>query len=275
MAIEQRKEVTDKLNSVPVKNLRELAKLLSIDSRGRHGDIVMRLIDQDMGDIDDFIKLKYQEKVAARRNEIISDADLISELHKVESIEWGVVQGQLDSKIQREYVRRYTQYDELIQGVQRQLHREITNYTIASWYNHWSTVLIEDRISLHVNVVPTLKNIAGIDIFFRNCPFDLKITYLPRNYDLTRAIEEPHALARWLYEHQGAQRFGADNRFYVVVADTEDITQSWRLKRDIGLLSQSIDRFLDTEVVTSDDRIAFVYNGVAHSVICKTLLITR
>lgn len=202
MAIEQHKEITDKLNSVPVKDLRELANLLSVDSRGRHGDIVMRLIEQDMGYIDDFIKRKYQEKVATRRNEIISDADLISELHKVESIEWGVVQGQLDGKIQREYVRRYAQYDELIQGVQRQLHREITNYAIASWYNHWSTVLIEDRISLHANVVPTLKNIAGIDIFFRNCPFDLKITYLPRNYDLTRALEEPYSLARWLYEHQ-------------------------------------------------------------------------
>lgn len=275
MAIEQRKEVTDKLNSVHVKDLRELAKLLNIDSRGRHGEIVMRLIGQNMGDIDDFIKRKYQEKVSERRNKIISDADLISELHKVESIEWGVVQGQLDGKIQREYVRRYAQYDKLVQGVERQLHSEITNYAIASWYSHWSTVLIEDRISLHANVVPTLKNIAGVDIFFRNYPFDLKITYLPRGYDLTRAIEEPQALARWLYEHQGAQRFGADNRFYVVVADTEDIAQSWKLKRDINLLSQSIDDFLDTEIVTSDDRISFVYNGTAYSAICKILLITR
>ena len=106
MAIEHRKEITDKLNSVPVRDLRELAKQLNTDSRGRHSDIVMRLIGQDMGYIDDFIKGKYQEKVAARRSEIISDADLISELHKVASIEWGVVQGQLDSKIQREYVRR-------------------------------------------------------------------------------------------------------------------------------------------------------------------------
>ena len=275
MVIEHRKEITDKLNSVPVKDLRELAKQLNTDSRGRHSDIVMRLIGQDMGYIDDFIKGKYQEKVAARRSEIISDADLISELHKVASIEWGVVQGQLDGKIQREYVRRYAQYDELVQGVRRRLHDEITNYAIASWYNHWSTILIEDRISLHPNVVPTLKNIAGIDIFFRNCPFDLKITYLPRNYDLTSAIEEPHALARWLYEHQGAQRFGADNRFYVVVADTNDITQSWKLKRDIGLLSQSIDGFLDTELVTSDDGISFAYNGTTYSAICKILLITR
>ena len=275
MAIEHRKEITDKLNSVPVKDLRELAKQLNIDSRGRHSDITIRLIGQDMGYIDEFIKRKYQEKVAARRNEIISDDDLISNLHKVESLESGIVQGQLIDKIQREYVRRYARYDDLVQGVRRQLHGEITNYAVASWYNHWSTVLIKDLISLHPNVVPTLKNIMGVDIFFRNYPFDVKINYLPRNYDLTSAIEDPHALARWLYENQGAQRFGADNRFYVVVADTSDITQSWKLKRDIGLLSQSIDGFLDTETVTSDDGISFAYNGTTYSAICKILLITR
>jgi len=40
-------------------------------------------------------------------------------------------------------------------------------------------VLIEEYISTHPKVIPTIKNIKGIDIFFNDQPFDLKITYLP------------------------------------------------------------------------------------------------
>ena len=264
-----------KLNTVPVPDLRELAGSFNLDRSGRQGHIIDRLVEQDPARIDAFIKRKYREKVAARRETLISDADLLAELSRVEGIDWGVVQGQLDGKIQRDYVRVCTRYDELLGRVREQLHGEITNYAIASWYNHWSTVLIEDHISLHDNVVPTIKNVGGVDVFFRDCPFDLKITYLPRNYDLTDALNNPAGLARWLYENQGAQRFGADNRFYVVVVDREDVEQSWRLKRNFPLLADRIDRFLDTATVSDADELRFVFNGRAYSPLCKILIITQ
>ena len=264
-----------KLNTVPVPDLRELAGSFNLDRSGRQGHIIDRLVDQDPARIDAFIKRKYREKVAARRENLISDADLLTELSRVEGIDWGVVQGQLDGKIQRDYVRVCTRYDELLGRVREQLHGEITNYAIASWYNHWSTVLIEDHISLHDNVVPTIKNVGGVDVFFRDCPFDLKITYLPRNYDLADALNNPTGLARWLYENQGAQRFGADNRFYVVVVDREDVEQSWRLKRNFPLLADRIDRFLDTATVSDADELRFVFNGRAYSPLCKILIITQ
>ena len=264
-----------KLNTVPVPDLRELAGSFNLDRSGRQGHIIDRLVEQDQARIDAFIKRKYREKVAARRETLISDADLLAELSRVEGIDWGVVQGQLDGKIQRDYVRVCTHYDELLGRVREQLHGEITNYAIASWYNHWSTVLIEDHISLHDNVVPTIKNVGGVDVFFRDCPFDLKITYLPRNYDLADALNNPTGLARWLYENQGAQRFGADNRFYVVVVDREDVEQSWRLKRNFPLLADRIDRFLDTATVSDADELRFVFNGRAYSPLCKILIITQ
>ena len=264
-----------KLNTVPVPDLRELAGSFNLERSGRQGHIIDRLVDQDQARIDAFIKRKYREKVAARRENLISDADLLAELSRVEGIDWGVVQGQLDGKIQRDYVRVCTRYDELLGRVRAQLHGEITNYAIASWYNHWSTVLIEDHISLHDNVVPTIKNVGGVDVFFRDCPFDLKITYLPRNYDLADALNNPTGLARWLYENQGAQRFGADNRFYVVVVDREDVEQSWRLKRNFPLLADRIDHFLATATVSDADELRFVFNGRAYSPLCKILIITQ
>ena len=264
-----------KLNTVPVPALKELAGELGLARGGRQGHIIDRLAEQDQARIDTFIKHKYREKVTERRENIISDQDLLAELGRVEAIDWGVVQGQLDGKIQREYVRVFTRYADLLNGIRDQLHGEITNYVVASWYNHWSTVLIEDHISLHDNVVPTIKNVNGVDIFFRDCPFDLKITYLPRNYDLAAALEAPTDLARWLYENQGAQRFGADNRFYVVVVDPDDVEQSWRLKRDFGLLSRRLDAFLNVVTVSEADELRFVFNGRAYSPLCKILIISQ
>lgn len=273
--VQQRELAKQKLSSIPAKDIRELARSFNLSHRGKHGEIAVRLVSQDTDQIDAFIKRKYQEKVAARQTNLISDAGLIAQLEKVQSIEWGVVQGQLDGKIQREYVRRYVMFDDLMDSVDNRLNGEMKSYVAATWYNHWSTVLIEDQISRHPNVVPTLKNIKGIDLFFNDCPFDLKITYLPRDYDLNDAMGAPQNLARWLYEHQGEQRFGAENRLYVVVADTNDVTQSWKIKRDIALISESIDRFMNAEAVNDSDMISFDYRGRSYVTTCKILLITK
>ena len=263
------------MKAVPVKDLRELAQTLQVNGKGRHGEIAARLLALDPELIDAFIKRKYAETIVAKRRNRISDDDLLAELHQVEAIEWGVEQGQLDGKIQREYVRRFTRYNDLVHGVESRLHGEITGYAIASWYNHWSTVLIEDHISQHPNVVPTIKNIKGIDLFFHNHSFDLKVTYLPKEYDLESAITEPAQLGRWLYENQGAQRFGDDNRLYVVLIDTADRTQSWKLKRAVDLVYPQIDAFLDTATVGESDILPFVYGGQSYTPRCKILLVTK
>ena len=263
-----------KLKAVPVKDLRELARERQLNGRGTHGAIAARLLTQPPAVIDEFIKRKYAANAHARRTNLISDDDLLAELRRVESIDWGSVQGQLDGKIQREYVRVFTRYDDLLRGVRNRLHDEITGYAIASWYNHWSTVLIEDHISAHPNVVPTIKNIRGVDLFLRDYPFDLKITYLPQGYDLPDALARPTRLARWLYENQGQQRFGAENRFYVVLADPADVAQSWRLKREVGLIYPAIDAFLNQAAVTEEDILPFVFGGRSYTPRCKILLIT-
>ena len=215
MLVSKKELANLKLQSIRSDNLKIFAESLGIDSRGKTSDIVKRLIDVPQNKIDEFIKRKYRD-LARGRQAVISDENLKKELMKVKEFHWGVVQGQLDQKIQTEYVRRFTRYDDLIQGVKSKLHDDITGYVIATWYNHWTTVLIEDHISHHPRIIPTLKNYKGIDIFFDDQPFDLKITYLPRDYTLEKALQNPKGLIIWLYENQGAQRFGSDNRLFVV-----------------------------------------------------------
>ena len=277
MPLLSNKEVRNlKLSSIPLPKLREFAEILNQSSRGNGTEVIKRLVNLQNIDnaLDDFIKKHYNERIRERKK-LISDEDLIKELHKVEDFSWGVVQGQLDQKIQAEYVRRIFRYDDLINGVKARLHDDVTSYVICTWYNHWTTVLIEEHISQHHKVIPTLKNIKGIDIFVDNQPFDLKTTYLPRNYDAEDAVRNPKNLAIWMYENQGAQRFGADNRLFVILLDAEKPEESWKLKRNFDLVFSKIDEFFNREKVTNADEVVFSFARRTYTAITKILLINK
>jgi len=162
-----------------------------------------------------------------------------------------------------------------VNNIKRKLHRDITHYVICTWFNHWTTVLIEEHISAHPRVIPTIKNVKGVDIFFDGQPFDLKTTYLPRDYDPKEALNNPMELAKWMYENQGSQRFGDDNRLFVVLLDKRNPEKSWELKRDFSLVFKKIDGFFDTETVSTDDEIVFSFGGKTYTAVAKVLFITR
>ena len=277
MPLLSQKEVLNlKLSCIKVPQLKMLAIELDISNSGKVTEIIKRIFERQPNDeiINEFIKQRYTERIKERRI-IISDDALKRELMKVKTFSWGVVQGQLDQKIQAEYVRRIVRYDDLLNNVKAKLHDDVTNYVICTWFNHWTTVLIEEHISTHTKVIPTIKNIKGIDIFFDGQPFDLKVTYLPRDYDPIYAIENPKELAIWMYENQGAQRFGADNRFFVVLLDKENPERSWELKRDFALVFQKIDNFLNKESVSKKDEIVFTFGKRTYTAVTKVLIITK
>lgn len=70
--------------------------------------------------------------------------------------------------------------------------------------------------------------------------------------ETTKILEEaqsnPKMLATWLYENQGEMRFSSENRLFLVLVNTNDFTNSWRLKREIELLRPSISSYLDLSV---------------------------
>lgn len=277
MSLLSQKEVLNlKLICIKSAQLKILASELGISSSGKAADIIKRILEKQPDEklINKFIKQKYAEKIKERRA-IISDEDLKKELMKVKTFSWGVVQGQLDQKIQTEYVRKIVRYEDLLNNVKAKLYDDVTNYVICTWFNHWTTVLIEEHISTHPKVIPTIKNIKGIDIFFDGQPFDLKVTYLPKGYDPIDAVRNPSRLAVWMYENQGAQGFGADNRLFVVLLDKDNPERSWELKRDFDLVFQKIDNFFDKEKVSKDDEIVFTFGRRTYTAVTKVLIITK
>ena len=180
-----------------------------------------------------------------------------------------------------------------------------------SWYNHWTSIIIEDLFKDHETVLPTIGQVRKIDFFINDIPFDLKVTYFPEQLfqdklrdngygnELTELkgicrkldiyipsdlknkvlklhlynkvsedqrgearefiaelqdqkriiIEEaeanPTELKRWFYENQGEARFDASNRFFLVLTNETDISNSWKLKRNVMFLRQNIHDHLD------------------------------
>lgn len=116
--------------------------------------------------------------------------DLVNELYKIQSFEWGGLhQNSLEKTIVDNYVKRIRSYDLLSIAIENDLHNSMRAYVLASWYNHWTSIIIEDIFKDHINVTPAVGLIKKIDFFIKNKQFDLKVTYLPEGYIKARRKE--------------------------------------------------------------------------------------
>ena len=114
-----------------------------------------------------------------------------------------------------------------------------------------------------------------MNIFMDGQPFDLKTTYLPRDYDMQDLIKNPKNLAIWMYENQGAQRFGSDNRLFAILLNTKNPEESWKLKRNFDLVFLRIDEFFGKEKVSSADEVVFSFKKKTYTAVSKVLLISN
>ncbi len=131
-------------------------------------------------DIDDIIQELFENERKTRRH---NEQELVNELYKIQSFDWGGLhQNSLEATIVNRYVKHITSYESLHSKIDGDLHNSLRAYVLASWYNHWSSLIIEDIFKEHVNVIPAVGQIKKIDFFVNNKPFDLKVTYLPEGY---------------------------------------------------------------------------------------------
>ena len=130
--------------------------------------------------IDEVIKKLY----AAERSEREKCEDaLVNELYKVESFEWGgLYQNSLEKTIVDNYIKKIRSYDSLSEVIEKELLKSMRAYVLASWYNHWSSIIIEDIFKDHEKTLPAVGLIKKVDFFIDGKPFDLKVTYIPEGY---------------------------------------------------------------------------------------------
>lgn len=288
-------------------------------------ELLCKNVDNSHKILDTYIKEKNKIQVSELNTE-----QLVSELYKLKNFDWGGdYQNSLDKYLVSRYVKVHKSYDTLVSKFETEIHVAVQGYVLNSWYNHWSSILIEHIFKSHPTVLPTVGQIKSVDFFINNVPFDLKVTYLPAEYikfkrkekglpvELTflksKATEakiifdkkakdtdifyeivekmkdkndkfcnnvlatlknekleilkevqnDPKILAKWLYENQGEMRFGSENRLFLVLVDTDDFANSWKLKRNLELLEPTIMNYLDNfkNKKIGDLKVSFGYKG--------------
>ena len=124
--------------------------------------------------------------IVRKSKEQLSELDteqLVSELYKMKTFEWGGdYQNSLDKYLVSRYIKALKSYDTLVSKFEHEISCAVQGYVLNSWYNHWSSILIEHVFKSHPAVLPTVGRIKGVDFFMGNIPFDLKVTYLPSEY---------------------------------------------------------------------------------------------
>lgn len=127
--------------------------------------------------LDDYIKASVYVLDSSEEEEIAS------ELYKMRSFSWGGdYANALDRHLVNRYVKKCRYYDKIRLMLESEIQSDVAGYVLCSWYNHWSTVLIENVFRRHQKTLPAIGNIKRVDFFIEDVPFDLKTTYLPANY---------------------------------------------------------------------------------------------
>ncbi len=122
----------------------------------------------------------YREEREQRRT---NEAELVNQLYRVQEFNWGgIYQNSLEKTIVDNYVKKITNYEALCRCVENDLLTSMRGYVICSWYNHWTSIIIEDIFKDHPKVLPAVGLVKKIDFFVHDTPFDLKVTYLPEGY---------------------------------------------------------------------------------------------
>ena len=112
----------------------------------------------------------------------IDEEKLKDDLYKVHHYAWGGDQNNsLDKHLVSRYIKVISDYDEL-QSKQNEIADNAWNYVQTSWYNNWTSYLIESLFKQHKNVISAVGEIKSVDFFLNNNPIDLKVTFFPNQY---------------------------------------------------------------------------------------------
>lgn len=268
----------------------------------------------------------------------VDEVKLKEDLYKVQHYAWGGDQNNsLDKHLVSRYVKVISNYDELM-GRQSEIADNAWNYVQTSWYNNWTSYLIESLFKRHEKVISAVGEIKSVDFFIADHPIDLKVTFFPNQYmdeklkhklgkkeltwlkqkakgvgitvnntipeslqiytlseklaeiGRTDILDELNAKRReiiteaqantielmtWLYTNQGEMRFGAENRLFVILVDTANISQSWKMKRAFSLIEPKINNYLDQFNEKSLKEINFTFKKNTYKALADIIFIVK
>ncbi len=120
--------------------------------------------------IENCIRGLYAEERATRNEQ---EPELINQLYRLQQFNWGGLhQNSLEKTIVDNYVKKIRNFDLLNDAIENNLYASMRGYVLCSWYNHWTSIIIEDIFKDHANVLPAVGLVKKIDFFIRDTPFE-------------------------------------------------------------------------------------------------------
>ena len=111
------------------------------------------------------------------------DKDSLKEdLYKVQSYLWGGDQNNsLDKYLVSHFVKAIDKFSEL-ERRKGEIATNAWNYVQNSWYNNWTSFLIESIFKQNERVISAVGEIKSVDFFIDEYPIDLKVTFFPNQF---------------------------------------------------------------------------------------------
>lgn len=268
----------------------------------------------------------------------VDEEKLKSGLRQINNYEWGGDQeNSLDQYLVRRYIKVISDFDEL-KSKSDAIAANAWKFVQTSWYNNWTSYLIESIFKKHNRVLSAVGEIKSVDFFIDNNPVDLKVTYFPEAYMQQKLMERlgnseltwlkrqaklcnilpdknlsnaeqykflkeelennghfdivaqlnatrknivndaminPESLIKWLYENQSKRLFGAENRIFVVLIDSTNMEQSWKMKRAFSLIEPKVKNYLDNFNENLLKNIEFTFNRKKYMSLADIIFVVK
>lgn len=171
--------------------LRELAQREEIDIQNVQGrQLFEYMFCQNIPEeaVNTFIHEVYQRE---RIERIGNEDNLYTQLFRLTVFSWGgFYQNAVEQTIVNNYVKRIRDYNQLLNSIDNDLTPRLRSYVLSSWYNHWTSILIEDMFKDHEDILPAVGLVKKVDFFWNDFPFDLKVTYFPDGFMKTKRRQQ-------------------------------------------------------------------------------------
>lgn len=172
--------------------MRELAEACGLNLEGTPARGLLQVLFESEAisnqQIEESINGIYERERSLRRD---GEPQLLSELYRLQSFDWGGLhQNSLEKTIVDNYIKKIKGYDDLCDSIENRLYPSMRSYVLCSWFNHWTSIIIEDVFKDHERVLPAVGLIKKVDFFIDGVPFDLKVTYLPEGFIKGRRSED-------------------------------------------------------------------------------------
>ena len=112
----------------------------------------------------------------------VDENQLKEDLYKIHNYTWGGDQSNsLDKYFVSRYVKVISNFD-VLQSKKREIADNAWNYIQNSWYNNWTSFLIESIFKKNPKVISAVGEIKSVDFFIEDFPMDLKVTFFPHQF---------------------------------------------------------------------------------------------